>query len=48
MGFSANPEMLIDLNTLMIPHELDDLVLPFMNEEMHEIAKNSPLARPLT
>lgn len=39
MGISVGTQMIFQLNQLMVQHDLQDLVLPFNNEEMDGIVR---------
>ena len=42
MGVSVNPQMLFDLDHLMIQYDLHDLVAPFTTKELDVVAKDLP------
>jgi hypothetical protein len=42
MGVSDNPQMLFNLNQLMVQHDLHDLITPFIRKEMDAVAKDLP------
>jgi hypothetical protein len=46
MGVSVNPQMLFNLNQIMVQHDLQELIAPFTNEELDAVAKDLPNDKP--
>jgi hypothetical protein len=48
MGITSNPQMVFNLDELIVPTPLEDLTLPFSSEEIDAVIPCLLLIKPLT